>query len=147
MNKIWLLLLVVVLLVAAGAAYWIWWLKPGTAPEPIVTLRSITVPLLSQNNSGQDGQATLTETNGTLLVEISLTNAPQGTPQPAHIHLGACPNPGTVQYPLTSLVNGSSKTELTVKLDDLQNQLPLAVNVHKSGAEAGVYVACGDVNF
>ena len=41
-------------------------------------------------------------------------------------------------------MNGSSETDVDVSLDDLALS-SYAVNVHKSEAEADVYVACGDI--
>jgi hypothetical protein len=111
---------------------------------------SNTIQLVEQNNSGQSGTAsfTLSEDNKTLTVEINLSNG-TSEPQPAHIHAGTCAdlNPKPF-YPLNSVVNGKSVTVITEEsvagLDyDLYNQF--AINVHKSAAEASVYVACGDI--
>lgn len=113
---------------------------PGTSravPAPVV--------LHEQNNSGESGTALLLEENGKLKVMISLTGAPAGVPQPAHIHTGTCANLGGVDHPLTPVVDGKSDTALNIPPSHLTEELPLAVNVHKSAAEAGVYVACGDI--
>ena len=106
--------------------------------------------LEEQNNSGQSGTATQTisEDNSTLTVEINISGGTD-VPQPAHIHIGTCadldPKPF---YPLNSVVNGKSVTVITeadlANLDyEVSNQF--AINVHKSAAEASVYVACGDI--
>jgi hypothetical protein len=109
-----------------------------------------TVTLMEQNDSGQSGTATfsLSEDNTTLTVEINLSNG-TAEPQPAHIHAGSCadldPKPF---YPLTNVVNGKSVTVITeADLADLDYEVSnqFAVNVHKSAAEASVYVACGDI--
>lgn len=109
-----------------------------------------SIPLLEQNSSGQSGTATFTysEDYSTVTIEINLSNG-TAEPQPAHIHAGSCAdlNP-TPFYPLSSVVNGKSITVITeddvANLDyDLYNQF--AINVHKSAAEASVYVACGDI--
>lgn len=119
---------------------------PTPMPEGMMKARTMTVKLASQNDSRQAGEAVLTEVEGDKVkVVLSLSGAPTGVAQPAHIHAGACPTPGAVKYPLTSVTNGASQTELDVTLDELVAQLPLAVNVHKSSTEAGVHVACGDV--
>src|SRR5262249_5362038 len=73
-----------------------------------------------------------------------LTGQPSGTVEPAHIHMGGCPGVGNVIYPLTSVSKGASTTILPVSLADLLKQEPFAINVHKSTAQIGVYVACGD---
>lgn len=69
---------------------------------------------------------------------------PSGVAQPGHIHDGSCPGVGAVKFPLTNAVDGKSKTTVDVSLDDLLMGT-YAVNLHKSTAEVGVYVACGNV--
>src|SRR5437879_3003409 len=70
------------------------------------------VTMNAQNGSGESGTATLSEENGQLMVTLDLANGPAG-PQPAHIHRGTCatldPKP---LYPLTSVTNGKSVTNL-----------------------------------
>ncbi|MFZ2205403.1 MAG: cupredoxin domain-containing protein [Minisyncoccia bacterium] len=110
--------------------------------------KEISLMLSSQNNSGISGVAILKEENGGVKVELKLAGSPSGVVMPSHIHIGSCPNPGAVKYPLTSVVNGKSETTLNgITFAQLKTGLPLAINVHKSQAEAGVYVACGDVVF
>lgn len=113
-----------------------------SSPAPI---SEVTVSLAQQNDSGESGTATLTEVDGKVMVMLNMIGAPAGVTQPAHIHVGACPNVGAVKYPLTSPVNGKSETTLDVTLAQLKGELPLGINVHKSQAEAGVYVSCGDL--
>lgn len=117
---------------------------PASTQEGSVVGSSMDVPLYAQNDSGETGTATLTESGGQTTVSIQLDNAPD-TPQPAHIHTGSCPTPGAVTYPLTNVVSGTSQTVLNVDLATLRSQLPLAVNVHKSAAESTTYVSCGDL--
>lgn len=112
---------------------------------PTPTPKIVSVRLDPQNLSGESGMATLTEVNGKVMVNVSLTGAPSNVTQPAHIHLGSCPNPGAIEYPLTSLVNGQSQTTLNVTLGQLKSMEPLAINVHKSVSEVGTYVSCGDL--
>lgn len=107
---------------------------------------SMTVVLNAQNGSGETGQVTLTEVDGKTTIILQLNNMPAGVSHPAHIHLGACPNPGAVKYPLSSVENGISETVLDVTLENLIEIYPLAINVHKSASEAQVYVACGNMN-
>jgi hypothetical protein len=105
------------------------------------------IPLSEQNDLGQSGTAVLTETKeGKLNVKLSMSGGKFTLPQPAHIHVGSCPNPGAVKYPLNNVVNGMSETVLDVKLDDVMKSADkLAINVHKSAAESKVYTACGDI--
>lgn len=104
-----------------------------------------TIQIAEQNESSESGTATLTENEGKVLVKISMTGAPADTAQPAHIHMGSCPDVGDVAYPLTNLVNGVSETTLDVTMDQLKAKLPLGINVHKSANQAKVYVSCGNL--
>ena len=105
------------------------------------------INLAAQNNSGISGTATLKQEEGKVKVSLDLSGTPAGVTEPAHIHMGACPNPGAIKYPLSSVVNGKSETTLgNITLARLKTELPLAINVHKSAEEAGVYVSCGDLN-
>lgn len=117
---------------------------PPAQPEPAAKAPLIVL-LASQNNSGESGTATLTDMNGQVQVVLAMSGAPADSSQPAHIHVGACPNPGTPIYPLNPVVNGTSTTMITGSIDTLMTQLPLAINVHKSSTELSSYVACGDV--
>lgn len=106
----------------------------------------VDVTLTAQNDSGENGSAVLTDLgNGKIRVEVTVTGAPAGVPQPLHIHEGTCatlnPKP---EYPLTSAVNGKSVTEIDAKLADLQDG-NYAINGHKSATEAAVYVFCGNI--
>jgi hypothetical protein len=106
--------------------------------------------LNEQNNSGQSGTVTfsLAEDGTSVTVEINISGGSE-VPQPAHIHTGTCDNLDPKPfYPLNSVVNGRSVTVITEadieNLDyDLYNQF--SVNVHKSAAEASVYVSCGEI--
>ena|SRR3989344_7042147 len=105
----------------------------------------VTVTLSEQNASGESGTTTMMGVDGKVKVTLNLTGAPDAITQPAHIHVGACPDVGEVKYALTSPVNGVSETMLDVSMDQLKSELPLGINVHKSEEEASVYVSCGDI--
>lgn len=113
--------------------------------EAIVT-DSETFALTEQNGSGQNGTVLLEEIDGQVRVTITLSN-PSETAEPAHIHAGSCPTPGAVFFPLTDVVNGTSVTTLETTLDALRLEEALAVNVHKSAAQSGVYFSCGNLAF
>lgn len=117
---------------------------PTPTPAEVMT-KSKMINLAESNKSGQSGTALLTEVNGKLKVTISLTGKKSSVAQPAHIHIGKCPIPGAVKYPLTNIVGGKSETMLSMTLSDLMTMGDLAVNVHKSAAESKVYTSCGDV--
>ncbi|GEM_PF-4019470 len=107
----------------------------------------ITFKLSEGNNSGMSGVALLESEGTKTKVKVRLVGAPRGVVQPAHIHVGACPNVGAVKYALNSLREGKSETVLDVPMEALKSELPLGLNIHKSANEAGVYVACGDLAF
>lgn len=113
--------------------------------SPSATPQEITVVLSEQNGSKESGTATLMEVDGKVKVTLKMTGAPATVAQPAHIHVGACPDVGAVKYPLTSPVDSMSETTLDVTLAQLKSELPLGINVHKSAAETKVYVSCGDL--
>jgi len=154
-----LLIAAVVVVVVAAAGYFLFLSNRGAAPyqapaeqiseeeteENESTSTTMSIVLAKQNNSEQSGSVTLTEENGQTTVTIALDDYTKDVSQPAHIHNGACPDVGDVMYPLTNVVNGASETVLDVDLATLKSELPLAVNVHKSAAEASVYTSCGDL--
>jgi hypothetical protein len=126
------------LLVALGTGAF----AQSTGPIPG---HNVTIQLNEQNGSGQSGTATLNDSSGQLMVTVNLSNG-SSVPQPAHIHQGTCANLNPAPaYPLTSVVDGKSETSLSsVGLSALLGG-QYAINVHKSAAEASVYVACGDI--
>ena len=151
-KNLWIIVAVAVVIVVGGLIF----LGTNQAPSPTPTPTPIqvtptpvvleeTIILSEQNKSGVSGSAVLREENGQVTVTLSLTGAPKTTPQPAHIHVGACPDVGDVKYPLTNVVDGQSQTTLNVTLDQLEDEQPLAINVHKSAAQVTVYTACGDL--
>jgi hypothetical protein len=113
---------------------------------PAAAADTITIQLGVLNNSGESGTATLTDLgNNQTRVVLSLTGAPSGVAQPAHIHNGTCatldPNP---RYPLTNVQNGQSETTVNASLASIMNG-NMAINVHKSPQEAAIYVSCGNI--
>ncbi len=156
MNKA-LVYILVAVLVAGGIWYFVSKKSATYAPQPAATTTTtqetaspsavpseVNLTLSEQNKSGEMGTALLTEVNGKVKVTLKMTGA--GTvAQPAHIHLGKCPDVGAVKYSLTSVTNGMSETMLDVTLAQLKSELPLGINVHKSAAESKVYVSCGDL--
>jgi peptidoglycan hydrolase-like protein with peptidoglycan-binding domain len=144
----------------------------GKVPEGLLRKADgvITVPLVMQNDSGLKGSAMITNNeDGNAVVHIKMMMRNDDMMQrpmesleggewkmnmwkntststfPAHIHLGACPTPGAVAYPLTSIVDGRSVTVLATSTRGLIHGLPLAINVHKSETEMASFVACGDL--
>lgn len=107
---------------------------------------SIMVMMGAQNDSGQSGMATVTDLgNGKVNVVLDITGPGSQDPQPAHIHLGTCANlDPSPAFPLSSVVDGKSVTEIEANFADFATT-QYAINVHKSAAEASVYVSCGDI--
>lgn len=104
---------------------------------------TITVKMAAENGSGENGTATLTQTAKGVHVVVQIDHAP-ATAQPTHIHPGTCAklNPAP-EYPLTSLMNGKSVSDLPgKKLSDLTGG-KFSVNVHKSADDLKTYVSCG----
>lgn len=120
--------------------------ETSASPTPeAMMLKEITVDLAEQNGSGASGTATLKEEDGKTTVTVTTTGFVKDVSQPAHIHLGACPKVGAVKWPLANVLNGSSETTLNTTFAEIKNNLPLAVNIHKSEAEVSVYTSCGDL--
>ncbi len=152
----WVPLLVLVIIIVAA---FLWYNASKKSPSQQSAVTTVTtaptammahkmeVKLDQQNASGQTGTAELTEENGKVMVVFTLTGAPK-TAEPAHIHMGSCPKPGAIAYPLSDVVNGKSETTISATLADLVKKEPLAINVHQSGTASGikVYVACGDLS-
>lgn len=120
--------------------------RAAATPAPVVhKARTVTVQLEEQGGSGRRGMAVLTEIRGKVKVVMNLSGPSGGILRPAHIHTGSCTDIGGVKYPLSSLDEGASQTDLDMSLDQLLTQLPLAINIHKSPEEPSIYLACGDI--
>ncbi|MCI0872231.1 MAG: hypothetical protein J4O07_10490, partial [Chloroflexi bacterium] len=104
----------------------------------------LTIALSELNSSGQSGTATLVANGSLTDVAVVVTPGAAGVAQPIHIHASSCATLGGVEYPLTSVMNGTSLTSVSVTLESLRDG-DFAVNLHKSGAEASVYVSCGNL--
>lgn len=104
----------------------------------------INVVLTPQNNSGESGNAVLTDAGPKTKVVVTIKGAPAGVAQPLHVHKGTCaqlnPQPA---YGLTTLADGKSETMIDVPIGDLRKGF--AINGHKSAQEASTYVFCGNI--
>jgi peptidoglycan hydrolase-like protein with peptidoglycan-binding domain len=109
----------------------------------------ISAKLNAQSDSGVNGFVMLTEQNGRIKLDIALlekNTATTSTARPAHIHLGSCAATGPIKWPLGSVVGGKSTTVLDITMKDIASSTPLYVNVHKSDAEIGTSLSCGDLH-
>ena len=107
--------------------------------------KTVSVTMKAENNSGENGTATLTQSGPNVVVVVSITGAPAAA-QPTHIHPGTCTklNPAP-EYPLTSITNGKSTTTLkNMKLSSLTGG-KFSVNIHKSADDLATYVSCGEI--
>ena len=105
----------------------------------------LTIPLTAQNNSGENGTATLTQDGSKTKVYIEMTGAPVGSIQPAHIHDGTCAKLDKApKWPLEALKDGKSTTIVPATMAEIMQQ-KTAINIHKSATELKDYVACGDI--
>jgi len=122
----------------------------GIVPATVLAQMSsapdhLSIPVYSQNGSGEWGSVTFLQRGPNLVVSVSMVN-PTAPTQPVHIHTGTCANLNPKPtYPLKNLDNGSSSTTLeNVSLASLLAS-PFAVNVHMSPNQVGTYVACGEI--
>lgn len=121
-------------------------LLTGLFPHAALALDDVvTVKLVAQNNSGQNGVATLLPEGNKTKVVIEIPNMPAGVAQPVHIHLGSCDKLDKApKWNLEAVKGGRSVTVVPVSLDTIL-QDRTAINVHKSAAEAQIYVSCGNI--
>lgn len=117
----------------------------AASPAP-ATPTTITIKMVAQNDSGENGTAVLTQVADGTRVEVKLDGAPKDVAQPTHIHVGNCGHINKApEYPLTSTTNGAGvSTVKGVQLADLLKGT-YAINVHKSGTDIGTYVSCGNI--
>ncbi len=129
--------------------------------------QSLTVTMNSQNNSGEDGVATLTGTGKTTKVVLKVRRPSTGeSSQPAHLHPGTCGEIGLIAFPLALLTppsdpgNQGSKdlpadvvpddggwlvsiSEVDAGLDPLQHG-HYVINAHDQ-FDSALYVSCGAI--
>lgn len=123
--------------------------RGGNVPPAIgkMPVRKLVAIMGALNGSNQGGSAEITEENGKTTVTVMVTDEPAGATEPAHIHAGACPNPGDVVWSLNAIVDGKSVTTLDVPLADMIAKFPIAINVHKSSTDIATYQSCGNLSF
>lgn len=122
----------------------------GGAPNEITVIPT-TIPqenifFAPMQGMEQGGAATLVGENGRTKVTITVASIPDlDSPQPAHIHTGTCREVGNIVYPLNDVINGKSETLINISLETLDMGLPLAINIHRSTQEFGIYTSCGEI--
>lgn len=114
----------------------------GEADPPA---RTLTIPMHELNGSGENGTATLVEVGNKVRVSIDLTGEPPSASEPAHVHLGRCPNIKAVPaYNVGPVVGGKATDVVELSWDEIASGR-YAVNVHESVATLGKYVSCGNI--
>lgn len=107
-------------------------------------MEKVEVDLEAQNDSGQDGTATLEADGDNTTVTIEIKAGADGGAQAAHIHAGTCDALGDIKYPLEKVENGMSTSTVDVKFDDLMSGDARVINVHKDASDTSDSVACGE---
>jgi hypothetical protein len=117
----------------------------GTAWIADAQMRMLSLEVVSLNDSGIAGTATLRERDSSRLEVALQVNGGGEDPLPSHIHEGACadlnPEP---KIPLADVRNGASTTELAASLEQLTST-PHVIFAHKSPEELPVFVSCADI--
>lgn len=110
------------------------------APAPAAEIELETL-----SNSGVTGSVVLTPVNDRL-TRVEIQVEPAGNmDMPAHIHPGSCADlVSQPEYQLSNILNGRSTTEVPAAIAELLAG-DLAVNLHRSNDELGIYTACADL--
>lgn len=149
-----IILIVIVALIIVG--YLVFKNKGEETDMPIIDETATTTPavesvrinttLTEVGTSGESGAAVLENVDGKLKVTLTLSNTPAGVSQPAFMYAGSCSALGDAKFTLTNVVGGTSETILdTVTIEQVLNNLPLAIGVQKSEKDAKKSVACGNI--
>lgn len=117
---------------------------------------SVTIAMLQQNNSGQDGTATLTETADGVRVRVVVKRSTVEGSQTSHVHDGRCDNVGGITAGLPPISDKAEAPELdggqivfdnvltARKLSDLRDGNHV-INVHDA-RDNSLYVSCGEID-
>ena len=108
--------------------------------------KTLTIKMVAQNGSKQDGTATITDKGTGIVVSVKLTNAPAASSEPAHIHKGTCATLDPVPWkPLKNVVGGTAQSTVPGVTIAMLQKAKYAINVHKSLNDLKTYVSCGDI--
>lgn len=122
---------------------------------------SLTIAMVQQNNSGQDGFATLTEKGDKVEVRVTIARSSVEGSQTSHVHEGRCDNVGRITAGVGQMTgqleisnkNGEASfdagtitfgTTLNVKLSEIRDGNHV-INVHDA-RENSLYVSCGEID-
>ncbi len=115
----------------------------------------VIVVMNSENNSGQNGTATLTDLGGKTGIVVRIKRSEFGESQPIHLHTGRCGEIG-VRADLKNKTLGLSDVRPTdggLAGTDAELEIPLkdlttgdwVINVHDA-LDFSLYVSCGNIN-
>ncbi|MBK7863056.1 MAG: hypothetical protein IPJ65_31495 [Archangiaceae bacterium] len=111
--------------------------------------------MIEQNNSGQNGSATLGDTPEGLQIEVHIKRSSVTGSQTSHIHEGRCDNVGAITAGLRPIsmkeqdpnFDGDDivfKTTLNTTLQKVRDHNHV-INVHDA-RENSLYVSCGEID-
>jgi len=113
------------------------------ASSSAVAQQSITVTIgPGRDEASGTGTATLTAQGSQTIVVLRAAGT--NPEMLAHIHADACPGVGAVIFPLSNPMNGQSTTAIDAPLATVLAQ-GRSINLHKSPADGGIYVGCGNL--
>lgn len=117
---------------------------------------SLTIAMVQQNNSGQEGVATLTDSPGGLEILVSITQSSFAGSQTSHVHDGRCDNVGAITAGITRISDKSEAPESDGGIIFFRAQLMgttlsklrdgnHVINVHDA-RDNSLYVSCGEID-
>jgi hypothetical protein len=115
----------------------------GEQPPAQQEGEEIEIAMVAQNDSGQDGTATLTEVpteEFDVRVVVELNNPSEGVN--IYIHRGTCADLGSIQEDIGPLVDGRAEGPSFTGLAELLDG-EFAINARKS--PEAINVSCGDI--
>lgn len=107
--------------------------------------QEINISISEENMSKETGMATIKEEDSKVYIAFKINNFPEEIIQPSYIYSGACGSLGQIIYQLESVSNSESETILDASFDELKEQFPLSIVIHKAPTEMGTIVACGEI--
>lgn len=114
--------------------------KP-TGVGGISPIKSAELRVIEEFTGRSIGRIMLLDRGDATSVEIVMDDK-KADDQPAHIHSGTCADTGPVKYELSPLKDGYSFTLLSIQIDRLMEQSPLAFNFHRSSTTTEEFYGC-----
>ena len=111
----------------------------GAAPA------SKTITMHGLNGFVQNGTATITDRGGKVFVSVNIANEPASASEPSHVHFGKCPAIKAIPaYNVGPILSGKAKSVVPLSWATI-NSGKYVIMVHKSAADMGTYVSCGNI--